>query len=197
MNAIVPSSDIGIANSTLSVADTEPRNSQQTIAVSTTASTSSMPISSTDSLMKSVVSNSTWIFMPGGRPFWMSSQAARTAFATLTALLPGCFKMPIACTGTPFMRARDVSSSKPSWMSATSPSRTTCVPDLRRMIWRRVSRSAASPSTSMPICRWPFVIWPPDDVTCCCLSAVVMSVTVVLVATSLSASTQMRTARSR
>src|SRR3569833_3416128 len=64
--AIVPSSDIGIANSTFSVDDSEPRNSQHTIAVRITASTSSSPISLTDSLMNWVVSNSTSTVMFGG-----------------------------------------------------------------------------------------------------------------------------------
>src|SRR5512140_2693289 len=63
--AMVPPSDIGIANTTLSVDDSEPRNSQQTAAVSTTASPSSSSISSTDSVMKLVVSNSTSTCMPG------------------------------------------------------------------------------------------------------------------------------------
>ena len=41
MTAIVPSKDIGIASTTLSVLDTEPRNIQHTSAVRTTAITSS------------------------------------------------------------------------------------------------------------------------------------------------------------
>ena len=40
-----------------------------------------------------------------------------------TAFEPGCLRMPIAWTGGPFMRAFCVTSSKPSWTSATSPSR--------------------------------------------------------------------------
>jgi hypothetical protein len=45
MMATVPNNDIGMARSTLSVADSEPRNSQHTSDVSTTASTSSISIS--------------------------------------------------------------------------------------------------------------------------------------------------------
>ena len=54
MTATVPSSDIGIASTTLSVLESEPRNSQQTSAVRTTARPSSSSISWTDSSMKTV-----------------------------------------------------------------------------------------------------------------------------------------------
>ena len=43
--------------------------------------------------------------------------------ATATAFEPGCLRMPKACTGVPFERATPVTSSKPSWTSATSPRR--------------------------------------------------------------------------
>ena len=66
---MVPSSDIGIANSTFIVADREPRKTQQTMAVRMTASPSSMAISLTDSLMNTVVSKMTSSFMPGGSVF--------------------------------------------------------------------------------------------------------------------------------
>ncbi len=101
---------MGIAKSTFIVAESEPRKSQQTPAVRMTASTSSSAISFTDSSMKPVVSKRTSTFIPSGSVFWTSSSALRTSLATPTAFDPGCFKMPIACTGTPSRgrgRARD------------------------------------------------------------------------------------------
>ncbi len=103
--AMVPSSDIGIAKSTFMVADSDPRKTQHTKAVRMTARPSSIAISLTDSLMKTVVSKRTSSFIPGGSVFWRSAMALRTALATATALEPGCFRTPSACTFSPFDRA--------------------------------------------------------------------------------------------
>ena len=101
----MPSSDIGMAKSTFIVLESDPRNTQQTSAVSRTASPSSMAISLTESEMKVVVSKMTSSFIPGGRVLCKLSIAAFTALATPTALEPGCLRMPIACTGAPLLRA--------------------------------------------------------------------------------------------
>ena len=110
MIATDPSSDIGIAISTLSVAENDPRKIQQTSPVNTSARPSSRMISSIESEMNCVVSKMTSMCIDAGSVFCRSTSATRTAFATETAFDPRCFKMPIACTGSPFERAYDVMS---------------------------------------------------------------------------------------
>ncbi len=58
-----------MAKSTFIVLESEPRNTQQTSAVSSTARPSSIAISLTESWMKPVVSKMTSSFIPGGRVF--------------------------------------------------------------------------------------------------------------------------------
>ena len=120
MHATVPSSDIGMARTTLSVLESEPRNSQHTSAVSTHASRSSSSISCTVSSMKRVESKLMPTFMPSGASFWISASFARTAWATATALAPRCFRMPRPWAGCPSTRAMRRMSSKPSSTRATS-----------------------------------------------------------------------------
>ncbi len=192
----MPKSDIGMAKTTFITLEIEPRNSQQTIPVSTTASPSSSSISLTESSMNCVVSKSTSTVIPGGSVFCTPSMAARIERATATALEPGCFKIPIACTGMPLLRAMLVASAKPSCTRATSPRRTICPFASRTTMLRRVPRSTASPRMRMSSERPPASICPPELVTCCLAMALVMSVTVVFVAISFSESTQMRMLRS-
>ncbi len=67
MMATVPRSDMGMARMTLSVLESDPRNSQQTKAVRTTESRSSNWISLTDSRMNSVLSLVMPTVMSSGR----------------------------------------------------------------------------------------------------------------------------------
>ncbi|OQC34876.1 MAG: hypothetical protein BWX64_02704 [Acidobacteria bacterium ADurb.Bin051] len=120
MTAIVPKSDIGIASTTFRVLEIEPRNIQQTSAVSRTASRISSWISRTDSSMKRVESKLIPSSIPFGSVSWIRSISARIAVATATALLPRCFLIPIPCAGSPLTRDIRRMSSKPSSTSATS-----------------------------------------------------------------------------
>ena len=99
MTATVPSSDIGIASTTLSVLESEPRNSQHTSAVSRQASSSSNSISWTDSSMNRVESKLMPDLHARGRVFCTSASFARTPCATATALAPRCLRMPRPCAG--------------------------------------------------------------------------------------------------
>ena len=67
ITAMVPNNDMGMAKSTFTVAENDPKKSQQTNEVSNTARTSSVSISCTDSSMNTVVSNRTSISIPWGR----------------------------------------------------------------------------------------------------------------------------------
>jgi len=120
MTATVPSSDIGIASTTFMVLDSEPRKSQQTSAVSSTAKSSSRWISWTESSMKRVRSKLTERSIPSGRLSEMRAISARTSRATATALAPRCFLTPIPCDGLPLVRAKRRMSAKPSSTRATS-----------------------------------------------------------------------------
>ncbi len=120
MMATVPRSDMGMARMTLSVLESDPRNSQQTKAVRMTESRSSNWISLTDSRMNSVLSLVMPTVMSAGRVLLYSAMAARTLLARATALAPRCFLMPMPWAGPPSMRARRRTSSKPSSTRATS-----------------------------------------------------------------------------
>jgi hypothetical protein len=120
MVAIVPSSDMGIASTTFTVLENEPRNIQQTSAVSRTAMISSNCTSCTDSSMYLVESKMTVACMPSGRVFCTRASSSRMPSATATALAPRCLRMPMPWTGIPSVRERRRSSSKPSSTRATS-----------------------------------------------------------------------------
>ena len=197
MTPTVPSSDMGMASTTLSVLDSEPRNTQHTSAVSRHASSSSISISCTLSSMKRVESKLMPSSMPSGRSLRSSSSILCTPSATATALAPRCFFTPRPWAGLPSTRDMRRMSSKPSSTSATSD-RYTVEPSCSRTTRpRRVSRSSASPITRTLTSRPSVSMRPAGSSTCSRCSAAITSVTVSPLASSFSASTQMRTLRSR
>ena len=171
-------SDMGIASTTLTVLETEPRKNQHMIEVRRIASSSSNFTSETECSMNSVESNMTRKVMPSGRPLPISTTSAFTAWATSTAFAPRCFRMPMPWAGSPAMRVRRRVSSKPSSTSARSERRTTEVPDWRTTTSRKASSSMASPRTRTLISR-PSVSMRPAGISTCsrrsaaCTSAVV------------------------
>ncbi len=120
MIATVPSRDMGMARMTFRVLDRDPRNIQQTRAVSMIDISSSNWISLTESLMNCVLSKTTLAVMPSGRVLRRSSRAARARAATPTALAPRCFFRLMPWAGPPLTRAMRRTSSNPSSTRLTS-----------------------------------------------------------------------------
>ena len=194
---MVPRSDIGIASTTLSVLDNDPRNSQHTSAVKISARNSSSSISLTDSSMKMVVSASTSTFIPLGTLRWISATFSRIALVTATALVPRCFKTPSACSGSPSSCASVVTSSNPSSTSATSSRCTGASFTLRITSFLSASRSMASPSRRTLSCRWLVSSVPPGSSMCCFWMEPITSFTTMPRSFMRSVSSQMRMLRSR
>ena len=97
--------------------------------------------------------------MPGGQRL-LEVGAARRAppWRRATAFEPGCFRMPIAWTGTPFERAmrRDVLEAVLDERDVAERGPVDC-PTAATTMLRSVSRSAASPRTRTSSARPPFV----------------------------------------
>ncbi len=197
ITATVPRSDIGIARTTFSVEERDPRNIQQTRAVSRTERTSSNWISWTDSSMNVVESKLIPISIPSGSVFWICAISALIALATATALAPRCLRIPRPWAGAPLTRAIRRTSSKPSSTRATS-SRWTGAPFLSVTTSRlSVSMSSASPRTRTFTSRPSTSRRPAGSSRCWRLRAAIRSVTPSPCAFSWSASTQILTLRSR
>ena len=100
----VPRIEVGIASSTLSVVDHEPRKTQHTRLVSSAAITSVNRISSIARSTKSVVSKLMTMNRPSGSCFPISATLARTARPTWTALAPRSLVTPKPTAGSPIAR---------------------------------------------------------------------------------------------
>ena len=120
----VPRIEVGIASSTLSVVDHEPRNTQHTRLVSSAAITSVNRISSIARSTKTVVSKLMTISRPSGSCFSISLTFARTSRPSWTAFAPRSLVTPKPTAGSPIVRKKRRRSSSPSSTTATSWSRT-------------------------------------------------------------------------
>ena len=120
----VPRIEVGIASSTLSVVDHEPRKIQHTALVSSAASTSVNRISWIACSMKTVVSKLMTRNRPSGSCFSISATLARTSFPSCTAFAPRSLVIPKPTAGSPIERKKRRRSSSPSSTTATSCRRT-------------------------------------------------------------------------
>ena len=120
----VPRIEVGIASSTLTVEDHEPRNSQQTSPVSSAAIRSVKRISWIASSMKWVASKLMASETPSGSCCCISAIRAFTSRPTWTAFAPRSLRMPKPMAGSPIARERRRRSSRPSSTTATSWRRT-------------------------------------------------------------------------
>ena len=104
MTMNVPRIEVGIASSTLSVVDHEPRKTQHTRLVSSAASTSVNRISLIARSTNTVVSKLTARNSPSGSCFSTSASRARTSRPTWTAFAPRSLVMPKPTAGSPIVR---------------------------------------------------------------------------------------------
>ena len=100
----VPRIEVGIASSTLSVVDHEPRNTQHTRLVSSAAITSVNRISLIARSTKTVVSKLTARNSPSGSCFSISPSRSRTSWPTCTAFAPRSLVMPKPTPDWPIVR---------------------------------------------------------------------------------------------
>ena len=116
----VPRIEVGMARSTFTVVDQEPRKSQHTSPVRTEARTRVNRISLIACSTKTVVSQFTSRLRPSGRLLRSSSVLALINRPTATALAPRSLVMPMLTAGCPMVRPRRRRSSRPSSTTATS-----------------------------------------------------------------------------